>query len=345
MLRRSIRASLRIAITYGLATAQTTLLASYLQISLISSGSKWLLASANVVSLAFAVSSHAKPVEAAASLVENWIGKELKEVVLVATVGEFLANAIGDLVAMGLWNHLLEAGSTGDVIPTYFFARDDRVTKYVRCPTSISPRRADSSGVCGTASTRSRPLAASRRSQCRRRGSRSRLCWTCSRGGRWGGKSGSRSSGRRWTTRSPVVPVASCNPDSSSSRAQNRAQPARTVTRCLPSALMSPPFPPLTLFAPGHSVTAALAARPSSTPGRAAKRLFPKRHLLRRFLHRFQLKHQLLSGREWTAEELTEARQRGQFGDGAVSDLFLAVRPAPPWLWRSSQGARCMQMS
>ena len=51
-------------------------------------------------------------------------------VVQIASVSEYVANATGDLVLLGLW-HVATDAVKGDAIPFYYFARDNRITKSV----------------------------------------------------------------------------------------------------------------------------------------------------------------------------------------------------------------------
>ncbi|KAI5481734.1 hypothetical protein MNV49_000011 [Pseudohyphozyma bogoriensis] len=125
-LLRAIRANLKLAISYGIASSQTDLLASYLQVIIMSEGDKLIAESAQKVALALRTGPQGRPVGAARELLEKWVSKELKEQE-VAAVGEYLNNATGDLVLMGLW-FVATDEIPGEAIPTYYFARDDRIT-------------------------------------------------------------------------------------------------------------------------------------------------------------------------------------------------------------------------
>ncbi|KAK4704991.1 hypothetical protein P7C70_g1217, partial [Phenoliferia sp. Uapishka_3] len=124
---RSIRANLKEAITYGLSSSQTDLLSSYLQVIIMSEGDKFLRESTNKVGLALRAGCVGIPVKVAQGILGKWVSKELKEGD-VASVGEYLANATGDLVLLGLWNVATDL-VVGESIPTWYFARDDRITK------------------------------------------------------------------------------------------------------------------------------------------------------------------------------------------------------------------------
>lgn len=136
-LLKSIRANLKLAISYGLQTSQTDLLASYLQVIIMSEGDKFIKESAWKVGLALrGVGGGGRGVREAEEVMGKWVSRELKKGE-IAAVGEYLANAVGDLVLMGMWN-LATDSVKGESIPTYFFARDDRITKFVFCFFSLS---------------------------------------------------------------------------------------------------------------------------------------------------------------------------------------------------------------
>jgi hypothetical protein len=75
---RAIRANLRIAIQYGLQTSQTDLIASYLQVIIMSEGDKFVRTSAQTAALALRSGPAGKPVETVENLLEKWVSKELK---------------------------------------------------------------------------------------------------------------------------------------------------------------------------------------------------------------------------------------------------------------------------
>lgn len=127
-LLRSIRANLRIAISHGLANSSTDLLSSFLQVIVMSDGDKWILDSSHKTALALRGGSSSKPVDSAAKLVEKWMGRELKAGE-IAAVSEYVANATGDLILLGLWSIVGDKLLSVEPIPLYFFARDDRILK------------------------------------------------------------------------------------------------------------------------------------------------------------------------------------------------------------------------
>ncbi|KAK4054538.1 hypothetical protein OIV83_001032 [Microbotryomycetes sp. JL201] len=125
---RSIRANLRIAITHGLATSDTSLLSSFLQTIIMSEGDRWIQSASHTVALALRRGPQGRPVHTATSLVNKWVGRELKQQE-IASVSEYLANAAGDLVLLGCWSVVTDKVLNGEPIPLYYFARDDRILK------------------------------------------------------------------------------------------------------------------------------------------------------------------------------------------------------------------------
>lgn len=135
---RSLRASLKIAITTSLSNSSlssqlydTSLIASFLQVVIMSEGSRWLLNSTQTLSLAFRTGPTAKPIETAEKVMLKWVSRELKEA-QVSTVGDYVANGIWDLSILGMWSVVLDQmGKEVEGLPLYFFGRDDRMLKYV----------------------------------------------------------------------------------------------------------------------------------------------------------------------------------------------------------------------
>lgn len=129
---KSIRATLKVAISYGIFSSQTELLSSFLQVIIMSEGEKWVLESAQSLALALRSGGRlGKPVESAEKLVDKWVGRELKAE-QIASVADFVANAVGDLVLLGLWSYVTDIvpDALGN-IPLYYFARDARTLKFV----------------------------------------------------------------------------------------------------------------------------------------------------------------------------------------------------------------------
>jgi hypothetical protein len=126
-LLRSIRSSLQIAISQGLVLQDTVLLASYLQTIVMSEGDKWIRKASHQEALALRAGPSGKPVEAAEKMLAKWMSRELKKS-QIAAVQEYISNATGDLVLMGLWSVVTDAVK-GEELPVYYFARDDRISK------------------------------------------------------------------------------------------------------------------------------------------------------------------------------------------------------------------------
>lgn len=113
-------------------TSQTELLSSYLQVIIMSEGEKFVVESAQKLSFALrSGGSVGKPVESAEKLVGKFVEREVKNNMLAA-VEDFIANAVGDIVLLGLWGIVTDTfPSETEVIPVHFFARDDRILKCV----------------------------------------------------------------------------------------------------------------------------------------------------------------------------------------------------------------------
>ncbi|BGP48626.1 hypothetical protein JCM10450v2_004502 [Rhodotorula kratochvilovae] len=106
---RALRANLKLAITASLVSHEgdTSLLSSFLQIVVMLEGTKFLHASTQTLSLALRAPLVSKPVETARRAMHKWVSRELKEK-QVASVEEYLANATGDLVLLGLWSIVMD---------------------------------------------------------------------------------------------------------------------------------------------------------------------------------------------------------------------------------------------
>ncbi|GAA5989082.1 hypothetical protein JCM5350_003588 [Sporobolomyces pararoseus] len=128
---RALRASLKIAITASLSSTDTSLIASFLQVVIMSEGSRWLLSSSQTLSLAFRTGPSSKPIQTAEQMMLKWVSRELKQA-QVSAVGEYTANGIWDLCLLGLWSVITDQlGNKVDDLPLYFFGRDDRMLKAV----------------------------------------------------------------------------------------------------------------------------------------------------------------------------------------------------------------------
>lgn len=149
---RAIRANLQLAISYSLASSQPFLISSFLQgmhhhplpltihslaqillpkssiVIIMCEGDRWILSSAHKTALALRSGKAGRPVHSASVLFDKWVSRELKEE-QIAGVADYRANAISDLVVLGLWSIVEDKVHGGEKLPTYFFARDDRMSK------------------------------------------------------------------------------------------------------------------------------------------------------------------------------------------------------------------------
>ncbi|KAG8955727.1 hypothetical protein FRC04_007718 [Tulasnella sp. 424] len=126
---KALRTNLKLAIDNSLAVPhQSDLIASFLQTLVMSEGDRWLLSQIHQISLE--MRGEGKPVEAAEEAVRKFATRELgKAKGLIAAVDDYIANATGDLLMMAAWSLASEKIGEGDPVPTYYFARDDRVYK------------------------------------------------------------------------------------------------------------------------------------------------------------------------------------------------------------------------
>ncbi|KAI0307340.1 hypothetical protein B0F90DRAFT_1932148 [Multifurca ochricompacta] len=122
----SLRGSLKVAIDYGLQSSQSDLLASFLQTLVMSEGDTWIQEQVKLVGIALRQGPSAHPVDVARSSVKRVATRALGKAPLIADLEDYISNAAVDLLMMGAWSLALESFS-GDRIPPYYFARDDRV--------------------------------------------------------------------------------------------------------------------------------------------------------------------------------------------------------------------------
>ncbi|RDB22675.1 hypothetical protein Hypma_010292 [Hypsizygus marmoreus] len=128
MILKALRTNLKLAIDYGLTKSQSDLTASFLQTLIMSEGDKWVWAQASTISHALSAGTAGQPVKAADAAVRRFATKELGKADLIATLEDYVANATADLLMLGAWSSALNS-IPGEVIPSYYFARDDRVYK------------------------------------------------------------------------------------------------------------------------------------------------------------------------------------------------------------------------
>ncbi|EIN10712.1 hypothetical protein PUNSTDRAFT_65559, partial [Punctularia strigosozonata HHB-11173 SS5] len=127
-----IGVNLKLAIDHGLQNASggSDLIASFLQTLIMSEGNKWVTAQISDISLALRAGSEAKPVATAESAVRSFATRELgKAQGAIAALEDYVANATADLLMMAAWSAAIDHLKDADPIPTYYFARDDRVYK------------------------------------------------------------------------------------------------------------------------------------------------------------------------------------------------------------------------
>lgn len=125
---KALRTNLKLAIDYGLAKSQSDLTASFLQTLIMSEGDKWVWAQVSTISSALNAGTAGQPVKAADSAVRRFTTKELGKAHLIATLEDYVANATGDLLMLAAWSNAL-INIQGEMIPAYYFARDNRVYK------------------------------------------------------------------------------------------------------------------------------------------------------------------------------------------------------------------------
>ncbi|KAJ7638732.1 hypothetical protein FB45DRAFT_740212 [Roridomyces roridus] len=124
---KALRTNLKLAIDYGLTKTQgSDLTASFLQTLVMSQGEVWVLGQAGNVSLALRAGTEGRPVQTADAAVRKFATRELGKADLIASLADYMANATADLLLMGAWMNVSEVLELGP-IPTYYFARDDRV--------------------------------------------------------------------------------------------------------------------------------------------------------------------------------------------------------------------------
>lgn len=126
-LLKALRANLKLAIDYGLQRSQNDLIASYLQTLIMSEGDKWVRNSVESVSLCLRAGIEGKPVAAATRAVRSFTTKEMAKAEAIAALEDYIANATFDLLLMAAWSLALQICPDSEPVPTYYFARDDRV--------------------------------------------------------------------------------------------------------------------------------------------------------------------------------------------------------------------------
>jgi len=125
---KALRTNLKLAIDYGLAKSQSDLTASFLQTLIMSEGDKWVWGQVANVSLALRAGTVGQPVRTAQAAIRKFATKELGKAETIASLEDYVANATADLLMLAAWSTALES-IQGEPIPSYYFARDDRVYK------------------------------------------------------------------------------------------------------------------------------------------------------------------------------------------------------------------------
>ncbi|KAM5532425.1 hypothetical protein V8D89_013919 [Ganoderma adspersum] len=125
-LLKMLRVNLKIAIDFGLQKSQKDLMASFLQTLIMSEGDTWITLQAGDVAASLRLGTEGKPVHNAETAVRSFATKSLGKADLIASLEDYIANATADLVMIAAWSSALQV-INGEAIPTYYFARDDRV--------------------------------------------------------------------------------------------------------------------------------------------------------------------------------------------------------------------------
>lgn len=121
---RSVRSNLRVAIQFGIQNQCTNLLASYLQVIVMSEGQTWIEQCATSIGQTLVTSGARRALQVAADGVAQFVRHELSEETTNGALQDYIFNATTDLFLMGC----LHAASQGERrVPTHYFARDERV--------------------------------------------------------------------------------------------------------------------------------------------------------------------------------------------------------------------------
>jgi len=129
ILLKALRTNLKLAIDYGLQRSQSDLIPSFMQTLVMSEGERWVLSAAASVATSLRAGVEGKPVHTARESIRNFATRELGKAEFIASLEEYIANATYDLVMMAAWSLTSEALTSGTPIPSFYFARDDRVYK------------------------------------------------------------------------------------------------------------------------------------------------------------------------------------------------------------------------
>ncbi|KAI0649984.1 hypothetical protein C8Q79DRAFT_902510 [Trametes meyenii] len=125
-LLKMLRVNLKTAIDFGLQKQQKDLMASFLQTLIMSEGDSWIALQTADIAVALRQGTEGKPVHNAQAAVRSFATKSLGQADFIASLEDYIANATADLVMMGAWSLVLQLVQ-GEPLPSYYFARDDRV--------------------------------------------------------------------------------------------------------------------------------------------------------------------------------------------------------------------------
>lgn len=129
VLLRALRTNLKLAIDYGLQSQQNDLIASFMQTLIMSEGEKWVQDQTIAIAIALRSGTEGKPVANAEMCIRKFATRELGRANYISALEDYVANATADLVMMATWHCALDFLPDAESIPTWYFARDDRVYK------------------------------------------------------------------------------------------------------------------------------------------------------------------------------------------------------------------------
>lgn len=127
-LLRALRINLKLAIDYGLQSSQVDLIASFMQTLIMSEGDIWVQSQVASIAGALRTGTDGRPVKRAEDAVRSFATKQLDNAQYISGLEDYIANATSDLVMMAAWHCALNL-TKSESIPTWYFARDDRVYK------------------------------------------------------------------------------------------------------------------------------------------------------------------------------------------------------------------------
>ncbi|KAF9780239.1 hypothetical protein BJ322DRAFT_1085391 [Thelephora terrestris] len=128
-LLRALRTNLKLAIDYGLQSQQNDLIASFMQTLIMSEGEKWVQDQTVAIAIALRSGTEGKPVTSAEMSIRKFATRELGRANYISALEDYVANATADLIMMAAWHCALDVLPDAGSIPTWYFARDDRVHK------------------------------------------------------------------------------------------------------------------------------------------------------------------------------------------------------------------------